>query len=66
MLTNAAGSLDVTMRPGAIMLINDHINYAGMNPLTIPKHILKVEAVPKLGTGKVNHRELQALVNAGK
>ena len=32
-LTNAAGSLDVTMRPGAIMLINDHINYAGMNPL---------------------------------
>lgn len=32
-LTNAAGSLDVAMRPGAIMLITDHINYAGMNPL---------------------------------
>jgi purine-nucleoside phosphorylase len=32
-LTNAAGSLDVRMRPGAIMLITDHINYAGMNPL---------------------------------
>ena len=32
-LTNAAGSLDVKMRPGAIMLITDHINYAGMNPL---------------------------------
>ena len=32
-LTNAAGSLKATMRPGAIMLITDHINYAGMNPL---------------------------------
>lgn len=32
-LTNAAGSLDVKMRPGSIMLITDHINYAGMNPL---------------------------------
>ncbi len=32
-LTNAAGSLDVKMRAGAIMLITDHINYAGMNPL---------------------------------
>jgi purine-nucleoside phosphorylase len=32
-LTNAAGSLDPTLRPGSIMLIRDHINYAGMNPL---------------------------------
>jgi purine-nucleoside phosphorylase len=32
-LTNAAGSLKRTMRPGAIMLITDHINYSGMNPL---------------------------------
>jgi purine-nucleoside phosphorylase len=32
-LTNAAGSLDVKMRPGAIMLITDHINCSGMNPL---------------------------------
>lgn len=32
-LTNAAGSLDPDMRPGAIMMIADHINYAGMNPL---------------------------------
>jgi len=29
-------------------------------------HILIVKEIPKLGTGKVNHRELQALVNAGK
>ena len=32
-LTNAAGSLDPRMRPGSIMMITDHINYAGMNPL---------------------------------
>lgn len=32
-LTNAAGSLDAKMRPGSIMLIEDHINFSGMNPL---------------------------------
>jgi purine-nucleoside phosphorylase len=32
-LTNAAGSLKVDMRPGSIMLITDHINFSGMNPL---------------------------------
>jgi purine-nucleoside phosphorylase len=32
-LTNAAGSLDSAMRPGSIMLIEDHINQSGMNPL---------------------------------
>jgi len=32
-LTNAAGSLKPGMRPGSIMLITDHINVSGMNPL---------------------------------
>lgn len=32
-ITNAAGSLKPEMRPGSLMLIADHINYAGMNPL---------------------------------
>ena len=32
-LTNAAGSLKPAMRPGSIMLITDHINCSGMNPL---------------------------------
>jgi purine-nucleoside phosphorylase len=32
-LTNAAGSLRPEMRPGSLMLITDHINYSGMNPL---------------------------------
>ena len=33
LLTNSAGSLDADIRPGDLMLISDHINYAGMNPL---------------------------------
>jgi purine-nucleoside phosphorylase len=32
-LTNAAGSLKLTIPPGSIMLMTDHINYSGMNPL---------------------------------
>ncbi len=32
-LTNAAGSLKTSMGPGSIMLITDHINVSGMNPL---------------------------------
>ncbi len=32
-LTNAAGSLKVAMGPGSLMLITDHINFSGMNPL---------------------------------
>ena len=33
LLTNSAGSLDENVRPGSLMMIRDHINYAGMNPL---------------------------------
>jgi purine-nucleoside phosphorylase len=33
MLTNSAGSLDHDVPPGNLMLISDHINYAGVNPL---------------------------------
>mgnify|MGYP000905968955 FL=1 len=33
LLTNSAGSLDERFRPGDLMLISDHINYAGINPL---------------------------------
>jgi purine-nucleoside phosphorylase len=32
-LTNAAGSLKTSMIPGSLMLITDHINCSGMNPL---------------------------------
>jgi len=33
LLTNSAGSLDEAVRPGELMMLSDHINYAGMNPL---------------------------------
>ena len=32
-VTNAAGSLNMEMAPGSIMLITDHINFSGKNPL---------------------------------
>ncbi|MEW9807164.1 purine-nucleoside phosphorylase [Mesorhizobium sp. ZMM04-5] len=32
-LTNAAGSLQADMPPGSVMLITDHINFSGSNPL---------------------------------
>jgi purine-nucleoside phosphorylase len=32
-LTNAAGSLKASMKPGSLMVLTDHINCAGMNPL---------------------------------
>ncbi len=35
-VTNAAGSLDPQMPPGSLMLINDHINFSGCNPLCGP------------------------------
>lgn len=35
-VTNAAGSLDLDMPAGSIMLISDHINFSGQNPLVGP------------------------------
>ncbi|HEX3264997.1 MAG TPA: purine-nucleoside phosphorylase [Candidatus Limnocylindrales bacterium] len=34
LLTNAAGGLDPSFGPGTLMLISDHINLTGLNPLT--------------------------------
>lgn len=35
-ITNATGGLDPTLRPGDVMLIEDHLNFTGANPLTGP------------------------------
>ncbi len=37
-VTNAAGSLHKKMAPGSIMLIKDHINFSGKNPLIFPSY----------------------------
>jgi len=36
-LTNAAGAVNTAFRPGELMLITDHINLTGMNPLVGPE-----------------------------
>lgn len=35
-LTNAAGGIDVAFKPGTLMVIDDHINLMGSNPLVGP------------------------------
>jgi purine-nucleoside phosphorylase len=35
-LTNAAGSVNVDFRPGELVVLSDHINLTGVNPLTGP------------------------------
>ncbi len=36
LLTNACGGVNLDFRPGDLMLITDHINYSGQNPLVGP------------------------------
>jgi len=38
-LTNAAGSLTPRFQPGSVMLLRDHVNLTGQNPLTGPNPV---------------------------
>ncbi len=42
------------------------IKEKGLNNLSVPREIKAVREIPKLGTGKVNHRELQKLISETK
>ena len=46
--------------------IRDAIKAKGLTNLSVPRAIKVVNEIPKLGTGKVNHRELQALISDTK
>ncbi len=64
LLTNAAGGINPDLPPGSLMVIEDHINQLGSNPLIGPHH-------PELGTrfpdqSEVYNKELRRkLMNAG-
>jgi acyl-[acyl-carrier-protein]-phospholipid O-acyltransferase/long-chain-fatty-acid--[acyl-carrier-protein] ligase len=44
--------------------IRDAIKAKGLTNLSVPREIKVVKEIPKLGTGKVNHRGLQALMES--
>jgi acyl-[acyl-carrier-protein]-phospholipid O-acyltransferase/long-chain-fatty-acid--[acyl-carrier-protein] ligase len=46
--------------------IREAIKSRGLTNLSVPREIKVVPEIPKLGTGKVNHRELQALLSSIK
>jgi purine-nucleoside phosphorylase len=37
-LTNAAGAVNTAFKPGELMILTDHINWTGLNPLVGPEH----------------------------
>jgi purine-nucleoside phosphorylase len=37
-LTNAAGAINTAFRPGELMILTDHVNFTGMNPLVGPQY----------------------------
>jgi hypothetical protein len=47
-LTNAAGSVNVNYRPGELMVLEDHINLMGSNPLIGPNHDALGQRFPDL------------------
>jgi len=46
--------------------IRDAVKAKGLTNLSVPREIKFVKEIPKLGTGKVNHRELQTALENGE
>lgn len=59
-LTNAAGSLNTELTPGSLMIISDHINLMGVNPLIGPNENRFGPRFPDLSS--TYDPELQSLV----
>lgn len=60
-LTNAAGSLNTEYTPGSLMLISDHINMMGVNPLRGPNDARFGPRFPDMT--QVYDRDLQEIAN---
>jgi acyl-[acyl-carrier-protein]-phospholipid O-acyltransferase/long-chain-fatty-acid--[acyl-carrier-protein] ligase len=45
--------------------LREIIRARGLPNLAVPREIRQVREIPKLGTGKTNHRELMALIESG-
>jgi acyl-[acyl-carrier-protein]-phospholipid O-acyltransferase/long-chain-fatty-acid--[acyl-carrier-protein] ligase len=44
--------------------IRDAVRAYGLSNLAVPREIKVVREIPKLGTGKINHRELEKMLNS--
>jgi acyl-[acyl-carrier-protein]-phospholipid O-acyltransferase/long-chain-fatty-acid--[acyl-carrier-protein] ligase len=42
--------------------IREAVKAKGLTNLCVPREVITVKEIPKLGTGKTNHRELQKLL----
>ncbi len=60
LLTNAAGGIDVELSQGALMVISDHLNLMGVNPLRGPNENAFGPRFPDMT--EVYSRELQEIV----
>jgi len=62
LLTNAAGAIDPRMRPGDFMIVRDHINLLGANPLIGPHDPFWGERFPD--QSRIYPEPLQAILHA--
>mgnify|MGYP001159218181 CR=1 FL=1 len=46
----------------ALAEIRDHLKQKGLENLSLPRELILVSAIPKLGSGKTNYRELQKML----
>ncbi|MEN6594758.1 MAG: purine-nucleoside phosphorylase [Clostridiaceae bacterium] len=60
LITNACGGVNLAFQPGDLMLISDHINFSGSNPLIGPNDDSFGTRFPD--QGNVYNKELRALV----